>query len=120
MAGTATDDLPGAIAEEQERRHQGKRLIRPGQTQFLTIDDAGRCLSMRSFSPRGLPLANDEDRRSWVDGACGRAEGGDGSGEEEVAVTEDWQSRLSGWRLSMPRQRGKVGRHAAAPSAVRA
>ena len=40
MPETPTDDLPGFVAGEPEHCHDCYRLIRPGQTYFLTIEQA--------------------------------------------------------------------------------
>jgi hypothetical protein len=43
MTSTPTDDQPGFVAEEPEHCHACYRLIRPGQTYYLTIGQAILC-----------------------------------------------------------------------------
>ena len=43
MTETPNDDQPGFVAEEPEHCHACYRLIRPGQTYYLTIGQAILC-----------------------------------------------------------------------------
>ena len=43
MTDTLTDDMPGFVGEEPEHCHACYRLIRPGQTYYLTIEDTVLC-----------------------------------------------------------------------------
>jgi hypothetical protein len=43
MTDTPTDDTPGFVAEEPEHCHACFRLIRPGQTYYLTIENTVLC-----------------------------------------------------------------------------
>jgi len=43
MTGVPTDDQPGFVAEKPERCFTCFRLIRPGQTYYLTIEQEVLC-----------------------------------------------------------------------------
>jgi hypothetical protein len=55
MTETPTDDQPGFLAEEPEHCFACFRLIRPGQTYYLTIEHEVLCADCALDAPSMMP-----------------------------------------------------------------
>ena len=58
MSKSPTDDKPGFVAEEPEHCHACYRLIRPGQTYYLTIENTVLCTDC-ALSERVIRVRDD-------------------------------------------------------------